>query len=228
VLLLSLTPILILALTWCLRDEPVSVIRLAGALVSLVGAGVIVCRGDMAQALATRINAGDGVMAMALPLWAVYSVLLGRRPQSLPTPVLLMGSAVVAVVVLAPFLAWQLPAGPPMHLNAGSLAGILYMGVFASAGAFLCFNHGVGVLGAARAGPYLHLIPVFGTMLAVVLLGEPLHPYHGVGATLVCAGILLAGRRRLPVIHARPHAAGGRPGWTKSTRPPTHPTEVRR
>ena len=64
--------------------------------------------------------------------------------------------------------------------------------------AYLFFNRGVELIGAARAGQSVHLMPLIGTVLAVVFLGEEFHLYHAAGIALIGAGILLASRKRAP------------------------------
>jgi drug/metabolite transporter (DMT)-like permease len=55
----------------------------------------------------------------------------------------------------------------------------------------MCYNRGVAILGATRAGLYLFLVPVFGALFAMIILGEQLHLYHASGFILIIAGVLL-------------------------------------
>jgi drug/metabolite transporter (DMT)-like permease len=83
----------------------------------------------------------------------------------------------------------------PLALTwSGSLA-ICYIAVFASAIAFLLWIRAVGQIGPTRAGMFIHLMPVFGAILAIAILGEQLAPFHLAGAALVFAGLVIADRR---------------------------------
>ena len=164
-----------------------------GSAVSLGGAGFIVVRGDPAVLAALEVNPGDLWMLGAVVLWAAYSLLLRRRPADLPQDVALAASITVALAVLVPAALVAAPSLAPALTPAG-WAAVLYIAVFASLLAFLFWSYGVSEIGPARAGQFIHLMPVFGAVLAMVLLGETLAPAQAIGAALVFTGILLVNR----------------------------------
>ena len=86
----------------------------------------------------------------------------------------------------------------PLPVSTPALLAIAYVALFPSLLAYLCFNRGVELIGANRAGQSVHLMPVFGSVLAVVFLDEMFQAFHAVGFALIGAGILLAtiGSRR--------------------------------
>jgi drug/metabolite transporter (DMT)-like permease len=117
------------------------------------------------------------------------------------------------VVLLAPLYGWSLARGERLALTAPNALGVFYAALGVSALGYACWTRGVAALGPARAGTFLHLIPIFGTTLALVFLGERLAPYNLVGATLVATGLGLASLRstpRLPITTPRPRQP--RPG----------------
>ena len=116
--------------------------------------------------------------------------MLRRRPSVHPLS-LLTAMFALGVAALLPLAAWEHGAGARLAWTGASLLAVLYAVVFASLLATLFYNRGVTLLGAARAGQFAHLMPVFGTLLAVLFLGETLHGYHGVGVALIGAGLLL-------------------------------------
>ena len=188
-LMLSLTPSAILlgaALTG--RASPTRT-QWAGTLVSLAGAGLLLTRGDP-RLLIDRLPAGGDLwMLAAVPLWATYSLLLRRRPAELPADVALAASIVPALVLLLPAAALTMPAPPvPSPHMLGALA---YIAICASLVGFLLWSYGVDTIGPERAGPFVHLMPVFGALLAVLLLGESVEPAQAAGALCVFAGIAL-------------------------------------
>ncbi len=198
VLLLALAPLAIFALSWLALGERVSRRQVLGLAISLVGALVLILRGDLAALLALHLNLGDVSMLLAVALWAVYSVLLRRRPAALP-PLALHTASVAAgtlwmVPVFAIQVAWQPAAAHALPTSATAWAGIAFVGVFSSALAHGLWVRGVATIGPNRASVFIHLMPVFGTLLAVTLLGETVGGYHMAGAALTMLGILLTAR----------------------------------
>jgi drug/metabolite transporter (DMT)-like permease len=101
----------------------------------------------------------------------------------------------VGAVCLIPLFIWELVSRPPMRLDAANLAALVYVAVFPSTLAYLCFNRGVQLIGANRAAPFFHLIPVFGSAMAIFFLGEQPHLFHLFGYALVLTGVYAASRK---------------------------------
>jgi drug/metabolite transporter (DMT)-like permease len=136
----------------------------------------------------------------AVLTWALYSVCLRWRPVQIEPLVLLTTTIAAGVVLLLPIYLWDLSRGGGFAVNETSLGAITYVALFPSVLAYVFWNRAVAELGANRTGQFLHLMPVFGTLLAMVLLGERMRGYHLVGIALIGAGIWLAavrGRRAL-------------------------------
>jgi drug/metabolite transporter (DMT)-like permease len=193
-LMLSLTPSTILVGAALTGGERPTVRQWAGTLVSLAGACILVMS-SAAGGLTLAPAIGDLWMACAVLLWTVYSLLLRRRPADLPPDVALAASIVPAIALLLPAAAVTAAAAPPA-LSAGVVAALAYIAVFASLIGFLLWSHGVATLGPERAGQFVHLMPVFGAALAVMVLGEAIAIQQVVGGVCVLAGIGL-GQRRL-------------------------------
>jgi drug/metabolite transporter (DMT)-like permease len=156
---------------------------------------VLITRGDLAGVLAAGFNVGDLVMLVAVVVWAVYSLLLRRRPADLSPTVALVASIVPALPVL---LLFTLIAGPTvaMTVSPSLILAIAYIAVFATVLSFMFWSYGVAEMGPSRAGQFIHLMPVFGAALAFVFLGEPLSTAQVAGAALVFAGLVLIEDRR--------------------------------
>jgi len=143
-------------------------------------------------------------------VWAAYSLLLQRRPADLPADVALAASIAAALPMLLT-LVWSsgcITGFTPTPRLGRALA---YIVVMASAIGYPLWSYGVAVLGAERAGPYVNLMPLFGTLLAILLLGETLAPLQLLGAVLVFAGVACVGRaerRRAEASAARTSEAG--------------------
>ena len=155
---------------------------------------VLLTRGDPSALYDWQATPGDLWMIVAVVLWAAYSLLLRRRPADLPHDVTLAATIVAAVALLLPVVA--ITGGAAGVDWTPRLAGaLLYIAVFASLVAFLLWSYGVTAIGAERAGQFVHLMPVFGALLAVLALGESLVMPQVAGALGVFAGIALVHRR---------------------------------
>ncbi len=196
VLLNSSAPLFMLLCSWVIDRERGTLRQVAGMVVSLAGILVILSRGELANLLALRFGVGDAWILLAMPIWGAYSVLLKRRPQELSGIGFLFAIALAGVLLLAPAFAWQALSHPPRWPGTAAAAGVLYMGIAASVLAFICWNRGVEVVGANAAGFTLHLLPAFGTVLAILFLGESFGAFHAAGIATIIAGVLIATRER--------------------------------
>lgn len=191
VLLNSSLPLFILACSWILERERATPRQLGGLALSLAGILVILSRGEPASLLALEVHAGDAWILLAMPVWGLYSVLLKRRPAGLGGLGFLFVISALGTLLLVPAAV----LAPPRWPGTEAALGIAYIAVFASILAFICWNRGVAIVGANVAGVTLHLLPLFGTALAIVFLDEAFRPFHAVGFATILAGVLVATRR---------------------------------
>ena len=197
VLLNSSQPLFILLCSWVLERERATLRQIAGMLASFAGIVVILARGDPAALLELEFHAGDAWILLAMPVWGVYSVLLKRRPPELEGIGFLFVLSVTGMAMLAPFYALELLRSPPAGWpSPAAVGGVLYVALAASVAGFICWNRGVMVVGANAAGFTLHLLPAFGTVLAIALLGETFAAYHAAGIATIVAGVVLATSQR--------------------------------
>jgi drug/metabolite transporter (DMT)-like permease len=196
VLINSSIPLFILLCSWVLERERASPRQIAGMLVSLAGILVILSRGRPGALLELELQAGDAWILLAMPVWGIYSVLLKRRPAELGGLPFLFVISLAGAVMLLPFVALAAAQQPLLLPTAAEALGVLYMGLMASVVAFICWNRGVAAVGANAAGFTVHLLPAFGTMLAIAFLGETFAPFHAAGIATILAGVLLATVRK--------------------------------
>lgn len=197
-LLNSVGPIIVIVIAWALFRDTITRRQALGISISFLGAVILVSRGEAAALAAFRLNSGDLWVLSALLVWGVYSNLLKRRPARLGGLSLLLYMNVVGVTLMLPAYLWELSNGERLKLSASTLASIAYTGVFASVIAFLCYNAAVARIGPVVTSFFLHLMPVFGGVMAIVFLGESLHLYHMAGFTVVLSGIYLSTSRTTP------------------------------
>ncbi len=190
----SSLPLMVLVLGRFWLDEPIRPRAVAGIVVSAAGLVVVVSKGAPAQLLELGLARGDGVMLLATLSWALYSVMLKRYPMPVPSYTLLTALMIVGVAAILPFYLWELAAGAVLDPSPRNLAVIADTALVASLAAYYFWNKGVVIVGAATAGQYTYLIPLFAAILAVLLLDEEFHAFHGLGAALIFGGIALAGR----------------------------------
>jgi drug/metabolite transporter (DMT)-like permease len=193
-LILALTPAATMAGAATLGSEPLRRIQVFGALLSLMGAALLITGGKLPTS-AVAFNAGDLLMLLAVAVWAAYSLLLKRRPADLSQTVTLSASIVAALVLLAPLLFLFAPAPLAAVSSRPVLLCIAYVALFASALGFRFWSHGVSQLGPARASQFVQLMPLFGAALSYLILGEALTPAQIGGAILVMSGIAIVEHR---------------------------------
>jgi drug/metabolite transporter (DMT)-like permease len=198
-LLNSTIPVMVALASWLLLREPLSKRQALGVGVSLLGVLTILLQGSLARLLSLSFNRGDLVLLLAVALWAIYTLLLRWKPKALSAVGFLAAIVCFGLPPLGLLYAVELSTGAGFALTGSTAAALVYYGVFASILAFLCFNHGVAAVGAARGSLFIHLFPVYTVLLSALTLGEFPHAYHVVGITLVLAGIwLTTAVRRVP------------------------------
>lgn len=188
---LASMPMVIPVVSRLMGDERLNVRQALGIAVSFVGVAVIVARGDL-QALKTlTFTPGDLWVLAAVVAWSFYSVLVRRKPADLPPVVMIATCNWIAVAILLPFYLWELNTVGGFPITPGTVAAIAYVALFASIAAFVCWNAGVGRLGANKAGLFIHLIPLFASVFSILFLGETLKAYHFIGIVPILTGIFL-------------------------------------
>lgn len=194
ILLLSACPLFILVFSWWFYGDAISVKQIIGLVVSLAGIGVLISQGHPSQLL-NQLGSGNGNLWVLAAVfnWAIYSVMLRSRPTDLSGLAFFALTVIFGWLQLTPFYLYELLVQERnFSFNLTSLLSIGYVGLFASIGAFLFWNRGVEILTASRAGYFIHLIPVWGLILASIFLGEQLKGFHWIGMLLIFSGIVLA------------------------------------
>ncbi len=202
-LLQSMMPVLIVLFSFLFFRNGVTRLQSLGIMVSLCGAVLIIARGDFARLQSLTFNRGDLLVFTAIACYAGYSVMLRKRPKAHPLA-FIATTFWLGSIFLVPLYIWETITVASLKLNLSTLLVLGYVMIFPSIVSYLCFNRGVELVGANRAGLFIHLMPVFGGLMAVVFLGEVFGWYHAVGIILIGLGIYLATRKRpsLPPVDA--------------------------
>lgn len=191
----SAAPIFVMLWAFVIFRERPGGYQLLGMVISLTGVITIASRGSLQTLLHLSGNVGDLWIIAAIVIYSAYSPLLRIRPAVHPLS-LLVGMVGLGTLMMLPFYLLELAQGARIQGSWPSYAALLYTALFPSLVGYCCFNRGVELIGAARAGQYTHLVPALGSLLAIVFLGEQFHLYHLVGAALIGAGLLTAARAR--------------------------------
>ena len=193
-LLQSIGPLFVALWTFVLFGDRLTLRQAGGILISLTGVLVIICHGSLAVLIGIGFNRGDVLILVALVIYAYYTAILRKRPPLHPLSLLAVGMG-LGTLLLVPGVAWEIASGKTLVLDAASFLSFAYVCIFPSLLGYLCLNRGIELIGANRAAPFMHLVPVFGSVMAIVWLGERFELFHAVGYALVFAGITVATKK---------------------------------
>jgi drug/metabolite transporter (DMT)-like permease len=193
-LLQSVAPLFVAMWTFALFGERLTLRQAGGICVSLTGVLVIICRGSLDVLLTIAFNRGDVCFVIALVVYGFYAAYLRKRPAIHPFSFLAVGMGWGALLLI-PAVFIEIAGGRTAVFDAESMASFAYVCIFPSLLGYLFLNRGIELIGANRAAPFIHLVPVFGSVLAIVLLGERFEVFHAVGYALVFAGITVATKK---------------------------------
>ena len=192
----SVMPVIIVSISFVLFRDRITRIQIFAIILCTLGAGYIVIHGDWHRLLQLEFVIGDLIMLLAVSLYALYSVLLRKRPDIKPMSFLTTTFA-VGVVLLLPLYLWERQTAAPLELTQPVILSLLYVSLCPSILAYLFWNQGIHEIGANQAGLYINLIPLFASLLAVLFLDERFQSYHFVGIILITSGLLLFNLRFL-------------------------------
>ena len=184
-------PVLIILVNFLLFRLRVTWLQLLGVFVTIIGVAITACHGDPRQLLALRVNIGDGLMLIAVLLYSGYTVFLRFKPD-IHWKSLMLALAFFSFITALPFAWWEISAGRAIFPDIAGWAISFYVALFPSVISQILYIRGNELIGANRAGLFINLVPIFGTLLSVVLVGEKFQAYHAIAIVLVLGGIWLA------------------------------------
>lgn len=206
-LLNSTIPVLVLLLAALFFGQKLAVRQIVGLALSCAGVLTIITHGNLRDLLSLSFSQGDLIVFAAMASFALFSLWLRAVPPDLSRIGLLTLQLGITVLAMLPFALVEYLAGARAHWNGATVAAVLYVGVVASLLANLLYSIGVARVGPAKASLFIHLLPVYGSLMAVGFLGESLHLYHAVGISVIVAGLALS---RTVVPATAPAAEAGR------------------
>lgn len=203
----SLMPVMTMIFAYLFLRARVVGVQALGIGLAVVGAIVIIARGNVHVLSALVPQQGDSLVFLGMSAWALYTVLIRWRPTRLDPLVFLLATIGFGVLGHVPFVAWEIAVVGSMDVNSSSVLALVYFAVFPSLLAYIFWNRAVKGLGPARASVFMYLMPVFAAVLAIIFLQESLHTYHVIGMAIIVAGLTISMRAAVPM---KRHAKVGR------------------
>ena len=195
VLMISTIPVWIIFISSILRIERTNIYQIIGVVLSLVGVIIIVTKIDFKIIKSLDFNRGDLSMIVAMLSWAIYSSLLKKKKYEISQTTLIQLVIIFGLIFLTPisigeyFIGNKIKLGTPFYLTLTYV--IFFPGLFA----FFFWIKGISIIGANRAGIFLHLMPIFGALMAIMIFDEKFMYYHLFGAIFIIAGIILSNKK---------------------------------
>ena len=186
-------PTMIILISRLFFHERIRRIQAIGVICCILGACLVVLRGDIRTFLTLSFVQGDLLMITAVFLYALYCVLLRKRPQMHPMSFLTYTFG-IGVLGLLPLYVWETVALGPFDFTRDAALSILFVAVFPSIVAYFCWNRGIEMIGPSRAGLFINLVPVFASIMAIFWLNESLEIFHVAGMALIFGGMILFNR----------------------------------
>lgn len=190
-LLQSAMPPLVLLGALVIYKERVRFMQMLGMALALIGIVVVASHGDLANLSSLSFNIGDIAILIACVFYAGYTLALRRRP-AVPALVFFFGLAIAALITSIPFLVIEVIAGYAYWPSLKGFAILIFVALGPSLSAQLAYMRGIELIGPGRAGLFPSLVPAFGALFAVVILGEPFALYHAIALALGLGGVYLA------------------------------------
>jgi len=192
----SLVPVLIIAVGTLMFRDRITALQIAGIATSSLGVLVVISRGQIDTLRQFAFNWGDLLTVLSMVFFAVYAACLRLRPQINHWSFLTVLAAISVVCALPLAIAEAYSGDITFQATWLTFGSVAYVSIFPSVVAYTAWNRGVELIGANRAGPFLHLVPVFTAILATTLLDEPLALFHVAGFALILGGVWLASVRK--------------------------------
>ena len=194
VLMISTIPVMIIFFCWILKIEKTNFYQMLGVVFSLFGVVVIVTKADLGKLLSLNFNKGDLWMVGAMFSWAMYSALLRKKKFELSQISLLQVIISAGLILLLPAYLIEMALGHKVNINLPFILTLSYVVLFPGLASFIFWIKGIALIGSNRSGIFLHLMPIFSTILAILIFKEQFMIYHLIGAVLIIAGIILSSK----------------------------------
>ena len=196
VLMISTIPVMIIIFCWLFSIEQTNKYQILGVIFSLCGVVVIITRADLNILLNLNFNKGDLWMVVAMFSWAMYSALLRKKKFELSQLSLLQIIISTGLIFLLPAYMIEMSLGYRVNIHLPFVMTLTYVVLFPGLASFIFWIKGISIIGSNRSGIFLHLMPIFSTILAILIFNEKFMIYHLMGSILIILGIILSTKGR--------------------------------
>ena len=197
VLMISTIPVWIIFISSILKIEKTNIFQIIGVGLSLLGVIFIITKADLNLIENLDFNKGDLTMVVAMFSWAIYSALLKKKTYEISQITLLQVVIITGLIFLIPIYIIEMSLGNAIKLDKPFLLTLTYVVLFPGLASFFFWIKGIALIGANRAGAFLHLMPIFGAIMAMVIFKEKFMFYHILGAIFIISGITLSNKKVL-------------------------------
>ena len=198
VLMISTIPVMIIFISSLLKIEKTNIFQIFGVILSLTGVIFIVTKADIEILITLNFNKGDLTMVVAMFSWATYSVLLKKKKYELTQIYLLQIVINFGLIFLVPIYFIEMSMGYLIKLGQPFYLTLTYVVLFPGLASFFFWIKGISIIGANRSGIFLHLMPIFGAIMAMIIFDEKFMFYHFLGAIFIFMGIILSNKKSTP------------------------------
>ena len=195
VLMISTIPVMIIFFSWIFKIERTNIYQILGVIFSLLGVAVIVTKADINILINLNFNKGDLWMVVAMFSWAMYSALLRKKAIELSKISLLQVIISAGLILLLPAYLIEMALGFKLNVNLPFILTLSYVVLFPGLASFICWIKGIALIGSNRSGIFLHLMPIFSTVLAIIIFNEKFMNFHLFGAAFIVGGIILSSKK---------------------------------
>ena len=192
VLMISTIPVLIIFFSSCFTSERIKFTQIIGVSTSLFGVLIIITKLEFNKLLNLNLNKGDLWILVAMISWATYSIMVKEKKINLSPFALLETLIFIGLLFLIPFYLYELYNAKYLNINVPVILTIGYVVLFAGIGAYIFWIGAIQLIGPSRSGIFLHLMPIFSSLMAIFLLGERLAIFHILGASFIIFGIFVS------------------------------------
>ena len=196
VLMISTIPVMIIIFCWVLKIEKTNFYQILGLIFSLLGVLVIITKANLTILLNFNFNKGDLWIVVAMFSWAIYSALLRKKKLEISQLALLQTIISAGLLFLLPAYLIELALGYRVSIHLPFILTLTYVVFFPGLASFIFWIKGISIIGSNRAGIFLHLMPIFSTILAILIFKEKFMIYHLIGALLIITGIILSSKKK--------------------------------
>ena len=196
VLMISTIPVWIIFISSILKIEKSNIFQILGVILSLTGVIFIITKADLNLVKSLEFNKGDLTMVIAMFSWALYSSLLKKKKYEISQIALLQVVIITGLIFLTPIYFIEISFGNPIKLDKPFYLTLAYVVLFPGLASFFFWIKGISIIGANRAGAFLHLMPIFGAIMAIIIFKEKFMFYHFLGAIFIIAGITLSNKNK--------------------------------